>query len=93
MRELIEDDEERYQEQFARYIKLNIEPDSVEEMYEKAHEAIREDPSPKPTAKKTGQEYKKLASKHTKKALNYKQRKDKIKQKKSTFHKRIAVEA
>lgn len=42
MRELIEDDEEHYQEQFARYIKLNIEPDNVEEMYEKAHEAIRE---------------------------------------------------
>jgi len=44
MESLMEDDEEAYQKQFARYIANNVDPDSIEEMYESAHAAIRENP-------------------------------------------------
>merc|ERR1712218_769003 len=37
MEHLMEEDEEAYKRQFSRYIKLGITPDSVEEMYRKAH--------------------------------------------------------
>ncbi|TRY87523.1 hypothetical protein DNTS_007085 [Danionella cerebrum] len=41
---LMEEDEELYKKQFARFIKNGIAPDSVEEMYKKAHASIRENP-------------------------------------------------
>merc|ERR1712146_647289 len=46
-----EEDPDRYQKQFAKYIELDLEGDSLEEMYEKAHAKIREDPSFTPTDK------------------------------------------
>jgi len=46
MEYLEEEDNTKYQEQFASYIEEDIEPDSLEELYEAVHEAIREDPSP-----------------------------------------------
>jgi len=49
---LEEEDPDRYQTQFANYIEKDIEADSLEEMYQKAHEAIREDPEFTPTEKK-----------------------------------------
>merc|ERR1711871_1566423 len=50
--ELLEEgDPERYQTQFAKYIEEEIEGDSLEEMYEKCHAAIREDPEYTPTEK------------------------------------------
>jgi len=45
MEYLEEDDAERYAVQFAKYIEKEIEGDSLEELYTKAHEKIREDPS------------------------------------------------
>jgi large subunit ribosomal protein L5e len=45
MREMEEDDEENYQKHFARYIENDLEADDLEELYEKVHAAIREDPS------------------------------------------------
>jgi hypothetical protein len=42
---------ERYQTQFAKFIEEGIEGDGLEEMYENAHKAIREDPTFKPTEK------------------------------------------
>ncbi|KAF7493711.1 60S ribosomal protein L5 [Sarcoptes scabiei] len=46
MKKLLEEDEEAYKKQFARYIKLGITSDELENIYQKAHEAIRKDPSP-----------------------------------------------
>ncbi|XP_028334082.1 60S ribosomal protein L5-like [Physeter macrocephalus] len=43
MRDLIED-EDTYKKQFSQYIKNNVTPDMMEEMYKKAHAAIREYP-------------------------------------------------
>jgi len=49
---LEEEDPERYQTQFAKYIEKELEGDGLEEMYQGAHEKIREDPEAKPTEKK-----------------------------------------
>merc|ERR1711922_45705 len=52
MRSLQEEDEDAFKRQFSRYIKHGVTADSVEEMYKKAHAAIRADPAHKPAAKK-----------------------------------------
>lgn len=44
METLADDDEERYKSQFQGYIDDEIEADGLEEMYQEAHKAIREDP-------------------------------------------------
>jgi len=49
---LEEEDPERYQTQFAKFIEKEIEGDGLEDMYKEAHEKIREDPEAKPTEKK-----------------------------------------
>ena len=49
---LEEEDPDRYQQQFAKYIEKEIEGDSLEEMYTEAFKKIREDPSYTPTEKK-----------------------------------------
>merc|ERR1711933_677070 len=46
MEYLEEEDNTKYQEQFASYISNDIEADGLEELYESVHEKIREDPSP-----------------------------------------------
>merc|ERR1712210_295053 len=45
MRELLEKDEDAYKRQFSGSIKNGITADTVEDMYVKAHAAIRKDPS------------------------------------------------
>jgi len=52
MTALQEDDEEKYKRQFAKYIDGDVSTDILEEVYRKAHDAIRADPSPSPTVKK-----------------------------------------
>jgi large subunit ribosomal protein L5e len=46
MEYLEEEDNTKYQSQFAAYIENEIEADGLEELYEGVHEKIREDPSP-----------------------------------------------
>jgi large subunit ribosomal protein L5e len=48
MEYLEEEDNQKYQEHFASYIAEDIEGSGLEELYEKVHGAIREDPSPSP---------------------------------------------
>eukprot|EP01039_Chlorochromonas_danica_P009013 gene9013-9947_t len=45
MREMEEDDEENYKKHFAKYLEADIEADDIEELMEKVHASIREDPS------------------------------------------------
>ncbi len=45
MREMQEDDEEMYKKHFKEYLDADLEADDLEEMYEKVHSSIREDPS------------------------------------------------
>jgi large subunit ribosomal protein L5e len=88
MRYLQEEDPEKYKVQFARYVADEIGPDDLEDLYAEAHSAIREDPSAQPTEKKDKASYKKRRGK-----LNLKQRKDRVKQKKETFARKIAAAA
>merc|ERR1712060_880423 len=53
---LEEEDPERYQTQFAKYIEKEIEGDSLEELYTNAHAKIREDPLFEPTEKQDSYE-------------------------------------
>jgi len=49
---LEEEDPERYQTQFAKFIEAELEGDGLEEMYTECHKKIREDPEYTPTEKK-----------------------------------------
>jgi len=52
MTSLQEEDEEAYKKHFSRFIKNGVTPGNMEEMYKKAHAAIRADPAiKKPAAK------------------------------------------
>ncbi|KAI7837748.1 hypothetical protein COHA_008380 [Chlorella ohadii] len=77
MEEMIEEDPEKYQAHFAEYLKNGVEPDELEDLYTKVHEAIRADPSAKPKARSKPAEAKRW--KEVK--LTYEQRKDKLKAK------------
>jgi large subunit ribosomal protein L5e len=44
MESLMEDDEEAYQRQFSKYIEASVGPEEIEDVYTKAHAAIRADP-------------------------------------------------
>lgn len=44
MREMEEDDEENYKKHFADYIKADLDADDLEDLYEKVHSSIRENP-------------------------------------------------
>ncbi|CBZ50551.1 hypothetical protein NCLIV_010200 [Neospora caninum Liverpool] len=46
MRQLKEEDPEKYSAQFAQYIKNKIEADDIEAMYKNAHAQIRKNPDP-----------------------------------------------
>ena len=90
MEYLQEDDEEMYKKHFAKYVEQGIEPDTLEEMYENAHEKIREDPSPQ---KKTAldADAKKALQKYKTRRTNAKQRKNRVAQKIAAFERARAT--
>lgn len=73
MSRLMEENEEVYKRQFGSFIKEGVSPDGIEEMYKKCHEAIRNNPDPKPKVKK---DIKK--KRWTDKRLTYAERKGKV---------------
>ncbi|XP_037537566.1 60S ribosomal protein L5a [Nematolebias whitei] len=80
MSQLMEDDEDAYKKQFSRFIKNGVTPDTVEEMYKKAHAAIRANPVHKKKPKKD------VTKKRWNRAkLSLAQRKNRIAQKKASF--------
>ncbi|ORX66398.1 60S ribosomal protein L5 [Basidiobolus meristosporus CBS 931.73] len=81
---LAEEDEDKYKRQFAKYLEAGINEDNVEEMYEAAHQKIREDPTFTPTEKKKPAEGEKT-KRFRKAKLNLKQRRNKVEQKKAAF--------
>ncbi|KAI9329988.1 hypothetical protein BDR26DRAFT_912622 [Obelidium mucronatum] len=85
MAELEEDDEDSYKRQFSQYIAKEISPDDFEELYEKAHEAIRENPERIAKAHSYDEAAKTKLKKFKSQKRNLKQRVDKIKQKKAAW--------
>jgi len=85
MTHLQEEDSEAYQRQFGRFIKLGVTADGMEAMYKKVHSTIRANPEHKPAAKKA------VKTKRWNRAkLNNAQRKDRVKQKKESWLKKVA---
>jgi len=89
MRLLQDDDEDAFKRQFSKYIKLGITADGMEEMYKKAHAAIRENPEheAKPKEKTDAKPKRWNRSK-----MSLQQHKDRVKQKKAAYLKKLEEE-
>ncbi|RWW71419.1 hypothetical protein BHE74_00020841 [Ensete ventricosum] len=74
MRTLMEDEPDKYQTHFSEYIKRNIGPDDMEELYKKVHAAIRADPATVKSTKEPPKEHKR----YNLKKLTYEERKAKL---------------
>lgn len=83
MRELKEEDNERYEKQFSRFIKAGISADDLEGMYTKAHEAIRANPSSDKKQKKEISQHASLKYKQMR--LTYDERKERVQAKIAAF--------
>ncbi|CAM9579860.1 unnamed protein product [Ascophyllum nodosum] len=80
MEYLTEEDEAKYKEHFAEYIKNEITFDDIEDMYKECHKAIREDPSPPPKSDYTPDKSYKNDVK-----LSYEERKQRVAEKKAAL--------
>jgi len=89
MRYLQEEDDDKYKRQFSQYIAAGTGADDLEELYKAAHTKIREDPSHRPT-EKTPSDGK--AKKWRKERMNLKQKRDRIRQKKQAFLRKVDSE-
>jgi len=87
MGNLSESDEDAFRRQFSQYIKEGITSDTIEEMYTKAHAAIRADPSVKAVGKE-----KFSGKRYLRKKMSLAQRKDSAKQKKEAYKRKLEEE-
>ena len=87
MRELAEEPE-RYNRQFSQFIKAGVNADNLEEMYQKAHDAIRANPVRQASAKAEVTTH--GSKKFRRTPLNKKQRDDRVRQKIASFEYRLA---
>lgn len=85
---LQENDEEAYKRQFSQFLKNSVTGDKIEEMYKKAHAAIRADPEAKPSAEKQVQK-----KRWNRVKLSNAQRKARIVQRKEAYLKSLTQEA
>mmetsp|Transcript_7969 Transcript_7969/g.10387 ORF Transcript_7969/g.10387 Transcript_7969/m.10387 type:complete len:315 (+) Transcript_7969:84-1028(+) len=88
MEYLQEEDPQKYQSHFAKFIAADVTPDNYEDIITECHEKIREDPSPaeKEEREKFDKKFK------NKKRCNLLQRKNRIKQIKAELAKQAAAE-
>lgn len=90
MRTLQEEDEEAYKRQFSRYIKEGVTADNLEDIYKKAHAAIRANPD---RVKKVEKKDAPKPKRYNKKKLTLAARKNKIALKKKSVIARLDAEA
>lgn len=81
MRLLQDEDEDIYKRQFSGFIKNGITADRIEDMYKKAHAAIRENPEHVPKPKREVTKVKRW----NRVKMSTKQRRDRVKQKKANY--------
>ncbi|KAK3792814.1 hypothetical protein RRG08_038544 [Elysia crispata] len=81
---LQKNDEDAYKRQFSQFIKNGVTAGKMEEMYKKAHSAIRADPEAKPAAKKEVEK-----KRWNKFKLSKEQRKARVAQKKESFLRKL----
>jgi len=77
---LSEEDEEKYKKHFSKFIKAGIDSENMEEMYSKAHAAIRANPAKKAAAPKEVQK-----KRWNRARLSAAQRKNRVQQVKASF--------
>jgi large subunit ribosomal protein L5e len=77
MKELKEEEPEKYKKQFSRYIKEGIDAGKLEKIYKDAHAAIRKDPA----MVKTKKPEKPVHKKYNKRKLTYHERKEGVRNK------------
>jgi len=87
MKLLQDEDEDAYKKQFSQFIKNGVKSDNIEEYYKKCHAAIRADPAQKEAPKKEVK-----VKRWNRVKMSSAQRKDRVKQKKAAFLKKIAGE-
>jgi large subunit ribosomal protein L5e len=87
MKDLKEKNNAKYQKQFSRYVKAGVTPDKLESLYQKAHDAIRKDPSAVKVNKPKPEQLKRFS----RKKLTLSQRKDRIRQKKASHAAALAA--
>jgi large subunit ribosomal protein L5e len=83
MESLEEEDEERFRKHFSTYLADDLGSEDLEEVYDNAYAAIREDPSFKPSDK--SKDWKSESQKFRTPKLTYQQRKQKISEKIASF--------
>eukprot|EP00043_Microstomoeca_roanoka_P020674 m.253663 g.253663 ORF g.253663 m.253663 type:complete len:353 (+) comp17268_c0_seq1:538-1596(+) len=88
MRELQKENEEAYNRQFAEYVKQGVSADDLQQLYADAHKSIRENPNRKKTPSDKAGERKD----YSRARMSLAQRKDRIRQKKETFLRKLAAE-
>ncbi|KAF3336862.1 hypothetical protein FCM35_KLT19448 [Carex littledalei] len=71
MRQMLEDEPEKYQGHFSQYIKHGVDADNMEALYKKVHAAIRADPNLVKSTKEPPKEHKR----YNLKKLTYEERK------------------
>jgi len=89
MQSLMEDDEDSFKRQFSQFIKHGVTADNIEDMYLKAHAAIRADPSPKPAAEKPERKEGEKPKRWNRKKMSYAQKAARVAQKKAAFMKKL----
>lgn len=82
MRSLSEEDPEAYNKQFSQYIKAGVNADQIENMYKKAHAAIRANPELEDKAQKAPPT---TTKRWNRRKLTLAERKDRVAQKKKSF--------
>ncbi|PAA79934.1 hypothetical protein BOX15_Mlig001606g2, partial [Macrostomum lignano] len=85
MRSLKSDDEEAYQRQFSDYLKKGVDENSIEQMYTKAHAAIRAKPEPEAPKKKAPAADGAKPKRYGRKKMSREQKRNRVQQKKATF--------
>lgn len=63
MRQMLEDEPEKYQGHFSQYIKHGVDADNMEALYKKVHAAIRANPSLVKSTKEPPKEHKRYITK------------------------------
>jgi len=89
MKTLEEEDSEAFNRQFSKYISLGIRADDIEEVYKKAHAAIRSEPSHKYVERATPTTEKRW----NKAKLTLEQRRQKVNDRKSAFLAKLKTES
>lgn len=88
MKRLKEEDEEAYKKQFGAFVKAGVTHEKIGDMYKKAHADIRKNPT-RETKAKPDTKAKAAKKRWNRAALSLAQRKDRVKQKKAAFLKKL----